>query len=131
MTIYVDNVFIPARVGRIDSRWCHLFSDDYFSDDLHALARTIGLRRQWFQYKAKASGSPAAPPWMWHYDVTEAARRRAVTAGAVECDYTKLAEIVGRKHAQFAQLSDMDQEKQKLRWADIATGRTPAEETLF
>jgi hypothetical protein len=75
MTVYVDDVRISARVGRISARWSHLTvgPDDDIAE-LHALAAKIGLRRAWFQDK----------PWpRAHYDVTESKRQEAIRAGAV------------------------------------------------
>ncbi|GAT07591.1 DUF4031 domain-containing protein [Mycolicibacterium novocastrense] len=77
MTVYVDDMRLPARVGRIEARWSHLFSDNPDPTELHRLAAKIGLRRAWFQ--DKPSGA--------HYDVTDTKRRAAIAAGAVpiEC----------------------------------------------
>jgi hypothetical protein len=69
--VYVDDMFMQAKVGRVSSRWCHLTADA--TDELHAFAARIGMRRSWFQ-----------PGSRDHYDVTEGMRRRAVLAGAVE-----------------------------------------------
>jgi Protein of unknown function (DUF4031) len=71
MTVYVDDMRLRARVGRLDARWSHLLADDV--DELHAFARGIGLRRSWFQ------GPPGHHP---HYDVTDTKRRQAIQAGA-------------------------------------------------
>jgi Protein of unknown function (DUF4031) len=75
MTVYVDDVRIPARVGRLEARWSHLTvgPDDDIAE-LHAFAARIGLRRSWFQDKKW----PRA-----HYDVTESKRQEAIRAGAV------------------------------------------------
>lgn len=76
MTVYVDDAYIPAAVsnhGRLHrSRWCHLMADDV--DELLAFGKTIGLQPAWLQ--RSRSGV--------HFDVTEAKRRQAVAAGAVE-----------------------------------------------
>lgn len=64
MTVYVDDVGIEWR----GKRWCHMLSDESF-DELHALAKRIGLKRSWFQGD--------------HYDVTESMRQKALEAGAV------------------------------------------------
>lgn len=72
MTIYVDDIRIPARVGRYSARWSHLFTDSDDLTELHALAHSIGLRREWFQNKESGA----------HYDVTDRMRDRAITAGA-------------------------------------------------
>ena len=97
MTVYVDNVQIRASVGRFKDRvWCHLLSDDPTHTELHALAQSIGLRRSWFQPpKAFTFGGPT-PWWRGHYDVTEAKRREAVLAGAVEINFVEWGEMVAK-----------------------------------
>jgi len=122
MTIYVDNAFIPATVGNNKSRWCHLVSDAYDSADLHPFAQSIGLKRVWFQFLVKDRTDPA-PPWRWHYDVTEGKRAAAVAAGAQEIEYFALPRIMDRKHQLFEQLSEEDQAAEKARWVAIALGR--------
>jgi hypothetical protein len=77
MTVYVDNARIPARVGRINARWSHLFADT--QDELHAFAASIGLKRTWFQPGTPIDGKPSRH---WHYDVTDAKRAAAINAGA-------------------------------------------------
>lgn len=87
MTIYVDTAMIRARVGRHNSHWCHLMSDQIDPAELHAFAARIGLRRSWFQ-PGRTSPGPVAKPWPPgdHYDVTEGKRRQAIAAGAIELD---------------------------------------------
>ncbi len=77
MSVYVDNVRIPATVGRYTAHWSHLFTDSPDLTELHELAARIGLRRAWFQ--DKASGA--------HYDVTERKRVAAIVAGAHPIDW--------------------------------------------
>jgi len=90
--VYVDNMNTPARVGRLNAVWCHMFA--YPFDDkkaileLHVLARKIGLKREWFQDR---DGFP-------HYDVTKQKRKAAVEAGAMEIDIKGLVEL--RKKAR-------------------------------
>jgi hypothetical protein len=51
--------------------WCHLFADA--SEELHAFAERIGLKRSWVQ----------RPETKWeHYDLTPQKRAQAVKAGA-------------------------------------------------
>jgi hypothetical protein len=73
--IYVDDMRMPARVGRIEAQWSHLFAGPW--DDLaelHQFAALIGLQRRWFQDK----------PWpKQHYDVTDSKRDLAIANGAV------------------------------------------------
>ncbi|WP_375539284.1 DUF4031 domain-containing protein [Mycolicibacterium sp. CBMA 335] len=40
MTVYVDDMRMPARVGRIEARWSHLIADT--DVELHAFAASIG-----------------------------------------------------------------------------------------
>lgn len=70
MTVYVDK--FPAGWGK----WTgggHLTTTDI--DELHAMARKIGLKRAWFQDKTFP-----------HYDCQRRIRALAVAAGAVERD---------------------------------------------
>lgn len=118
MTIYVDSVFIRWR----GKNWCHLVTDAYDSADLHEFARGIGLKREWFQWQTK--GMPgAAPPWRWHYDVTEGKRSAAIAAGAVVVDYAGLTRIMDQKHELFGRLSREEQTAERARWEAIALGR--------
>lgn len=76
MTVYVDDMRLPARVGRIEARWSHLMADT--DAELHAFAASIGLRRSWAQYPGT---------WKSHYDVTDSKRAQAIRAGAVPIGY--------------------------------------------
>lgn len=122
MTIYVDSMFIPARVGNIWARWSHLVSDVYDSADLHPFAQSIGLKRAWFQWHTKMSADPA-PPWLWHYDVTEGKREQAIAAGAQVLEGFTLGPIMNRKRGIFDQLSEVEQARERARWEAIALGR--------
>lgn len=73
MTVYVDDMRMPARVGRIEARWSHLMADT--DEELHRFAASIGLRRRWAQYPGT---------WKSHYDVTDSKRAQAIAAGAVQ-----------------------------------------------
>lgn len=72
MTVYVDDMRMRARVGRIEARWSHLMADT--DEELHAFAARIGLRRRWAQHPGTA---------LSHYDVTDSKRTQAIRAGAV------------------------------------------------
>lgn len=86
MPVYVDNVFIPADVpnGRVvhSSKWCHLVADT--SEELIALAVKIGLRPGYIQHPGTVHE---------HFDVTEGKRWQAIRAGAIQIDWTELAEL--------------------------------------
>jgi hypothetical protein len=76
MTVYVDDMRMQARVGRINARWSHLMADT--DDELHAFAACLGLKRAWHQ----KPGTPIS-----HYDVTESKRQLALELGAVPVGY--------------------------------------------
>lgn len=75
MTVYVDDMRMQARVGRINARWSHLTADT--DEELHEFAARIGMRRSWFQ---KSRTRPEAN----HYDVTDVRRDDAIRLGAVQ-----------------------------------------------
>lgn len=70
LAVYVDNVRIAWR-GR---EWCHLVADSL--DELHRFAKSLGLKRAWFQAHASLP----------HYDVTVEVRILALSWGAVVAD---------------------------------------------
>ena len=76
MTVYVDDMRMPARVGRITAKWSHLTADT--DEELHAFAAQLGLQRAWAQYPGT---------WKAHYDVTDGKRRRAIQMGARPIEY--------------------------------------------
>lgn len=78
--IYVDDMRMQAKVGRINGRWSHLFTDEVDQTELHEFAESIGLRRSWFQ-------SYPDRPWHNHYDVVDSIRTRAILAGAKEVSF--------------------------------------------
>jgi len=78
MTVYVDDLRLPARVARLNARWSHLTADT--EQELHQFAARLGLRRAWFQTcKAKLCRPPCVH---WHYDVTDTKRAEAIRLGA-------------------------------------------------
>lgn len=76
MTVYVDNMLRPARVGRVTSRWSHLLADT--TEELERMARELGLRPEWIQYPGTHRE---------HYDLTEPRRLQALRYGAVGISY--------------------------------------------
>jgi hypothetical protein len=74
MSVYVDGLQIwPNARGIFRSGSCHMAADTL--DELHAMARKIGMRRSWFQDK-----NPRHP----HYDLVKSRRDKAVSLGAIE-----------------------------------------------
>ena len=82
MTVYVDPLMNHGWVlhGRSTPN-CHMFTDGPL-EELHALAETIGLRREWFQDKRVP-----------HYDLTPENRAAAIAAGAVAVDRRRAVKI--------------------------------------
>jgi len=76
MGVYVDHAFAVGDWGH----WTgggHLQADT--TPELHAFARWLGLRREWFQ---TTPGRPEKD----HYDLTRARRVLAIRCGAIEED---------------------------------------------
>ncbi len=84
MTVFVDSLFqsqayhgdkksqaafVGARTGH---KWCHMIADS--EDELHAMAKKIGLKLGWAQYDHHGI----------HYDLTPSKRALALKAGAIE-----------------------------------------------
>lgn len=91
MSVYVDPCLPSAR----NSNWryrksCHMTADRF--DELHAMARRLGLKRAWFQ-----PGSTLP-----HYDLTESKRSLAVRYGAVEITAAEMGKRVQRARAGSA-----------------------------
>ena len=76
MSVYVDHAFAFGDWGRW-SGGGHLQADTL--EELHAFARSMGLRPEWLQSK------PARPE-NDHYDLTQAGRERALKLGAIAED---------------------------------------------
>lgn len=96
MTVYVDNVRIPATVGPYTARWSHLTADT--RDELHTFAARLGLKRAWFQEPKGINGKPPKPgsysAECWHYDVTDRVRRHAIKLGAIPVHWLDLPAII-------------------------------------
>lgn len=99
---------VEAQVGRINARWSHLFTDQDDQEELHKLARKIGMQRSWFQkgeYLERA-------PWLCHYDVTDSKRRAAITAGAVPISWYEAGKITAARSAAR-------KAENEARWAEL------------
>lgn len=90
MTVYVDDMLRPARVGRIQSRWSHLMADT--TAELVAFAKEVGLREEWIQHPGTHRE---------HFDLTEGRRRVALAAGAVPISYPReTGALLARKRSE-------------------------------
>lgn len=97
MPVYVDDYLFPATVPNgarsVSGKWSHLTADT--TEELHAFAAKLGLRRSWFQpakliadneYTRKVMPDRIGKPCRGsrdHYDVTECVRAKALQLGAV------------------------------------------------
>ena len=103
MTVYVDNMRAPF--GRMIM--CHMIADT--DEELHAMARRIGVNRRWWQDPSKASHS--------HYDICLSKRAKAVAAGAVEVDMRVAAAMCRRRKVLGSNsLGDPATALEWLRW---------------
>lgn len=75
MTVYVDNMRHPY--GRMIM--CHMIADT--TDELLAMADTIGVARKWLQHGGT---------YREHFDICKSKRTLAVKAGAVEITWREL-----------------------------------------
>ncbi len=79
MTVYVDDMRAPF--GRMVM--CHMIADT--SDELHAMARSIGVRRKWCQREGTSKE---------HYDICLLKRKMAVKSGAAEITWKQAGKMV-------------------------------------
>ena len=79
MTIYVDGL-----KRYFNTYWCHMMTDEDI-EELHTMARSLALKRRWFQPK----------PYP-HYDLMQGKRARAIEAGAVSVDSKKMFKLCKR-----------------------------------
>ncbi|MBI3226609.1 MAG: DUF4031 domain-containing protein [Mycolicibacterium cosmeticum] len=75
MTVYVDDMRVPATANEVLGRWSWLYCDGCDDDELHAFAQRLGVPRSWFKEGGKVSS---------HYDVTDPLRDNAIQLGAVQ-----------------------------------------------
>jgi hypothetical protein len=71
-TIYVDEIRTYEHTQLPYKNWCHMAVEGDI-EHLHEFARTLGLKREWFQDKPKAP----------HYDLIPSKRDAAIKLGAV------------------------------------------------
>lgn len=86
MAVYIDNMFeIPlGEFGRM--KMSHMIADTH--DELMAMAKRIGVKTKWIQYKGTYNE---------HFDVCMSMRARAVCFGAIEITYFDYARMVNER----------------------------------
>lgn len=84
MTIYVDELINYGWKlrGHIVSS-CHMITDNIDLEELHLMAKNIGMEREWFQDKKHP-----------HYDLVESRRKKAITLGAIPVSCKELVMIL-------------------------------------
>ena len=101
MTVYVD----PLRPYGLRGEWCHMAADSL--DELHAMAEQIGLRREWFQEKARFP----------HYDLHGFGRQKALELGAMEVTSMQMARMFARQKMQDEEVTNMTSQQM---YSDLA-----------
>lgn len=94
MSVYVDPVM--EHGGSKTFRWarsCHMYADTL--EELHWMARQIGLRREWFQDKERLP----------HYDLVPSRRTMAVERGAIEHTKEQMVQFMRRSAGAEGQSS--------------------------
>lgn len=83
MAVYVDKIreypreMIKNLARHNGSKWCHMWADSL--EELHEIAKCIGMKRSWFQDKKRLK----------HYDLVPSKRALAIKYGAVEMSYVE------------------------------------------
>lgn len=87
MTVYVDDARMSApHLLRGRAKWSHMTADT--REELHDFAvNQLGMSRHWFQDH----------PRLWHYDVVERTRERAIELGARPVTVREFVEITRRR----------------------------------
>src|SRR3990167_6352885 len=82
MSVYVDPLTdcLKSKIWPYDMS-CHMFADT--EEELHVMAATIGLKREWFQSKGRLK----------HYDLTVRKRLLAVKNGCIELTRREAVEM--------------------------------------
>lgn len=88
MAVYIDALIKWG--GSATFKWkesCHMFADT--PEELHAMAKKIGLKREWFQDHSRLP----------HYDLNKKRRVAAIKAGCIEADRKKTVSMM-KKYSQ-------------------------------
>lgn len=83
MAVFVDD----PRIAYRRMKMCHMVADSL--NELHNMARRIGVKRKWFQNK------PGKP----HYDICISKRKLAIDFGALPVDGREIIKILKRNQS--------------------------------
>lgn len=93
MTVYVDDMY-KYPIGQFRRmKMSHMVADTL--DELHAMARKIGVARRWFQDPATMTG--VSHP---HYDICMSKREIAIKLGAKPITCRELSAYVDARDAR-------------------------------
>ena len=112
MSVYVDPVM--RHGGSKTFHWqhsCHLYADSV--DELHAMARLIGMKRQWFQNEDRLP----------HYDLVPSRRKLAVELGAVEHTREQMVQFMRARAGGGESLSLFSEPVEPARHGGYEEGR--------
>ncbi len=90
MTIYIDNMDWPYGRMIMNHMTSDLLDARAARKELDEMADEIGVQRKWIQ----KAGTPEE-----HYDVSLSAKKKAIAAGAIECETDMTVEIIRSKRA--------------------------------
>lgn len=97
MTAYVDDMY-KYPIGKFRRmKMSHLVADT--EEELHAMARRIGVARRWFQ-DPKTMPKVSHP----HYDICKSKRELAIELGAKEIAWRDLAAYVDARDSKMEKL---------------------------
>jgi hypothetical protein len=103
MTVYVDDYRLPATVDGVTGAWSHLMADS--ESEVRAFAHRIGVDR------VSTYRSDVLMP---RFAVTEAERRRAIDAGAIQVTVDQARSLVVARERIEAEAVQVAEEA--LRW---------------
>jgi hypothetical protein len=113
MALYVDQVVTteygaPDQSGEERTRWCHLLADT--RPELHAAARQLGLRHNWYQQPDRGVH--------WHYLISARQRVQAIRLGATELNRAGLAALIKRRRTDQQAPALASTDARLLVWRD-------------
>lgn len=96
MTVYVDELvnYGWKLRGHIVSS-CHMITDNIDLEELHLMAKNVGMKREWFQNKKYP-----------HYDLVKSRREHAIELGATPISCRELVMILRERKLKMEQINE-------------------------